>query len=67
MDLAHEKTSFSPIISEAIDRANGIYAAHTGELIVQGARGLPLFVGVMQFTIGARDRAPATDAAARAT
>ena len=52
MDLAQEKTSFSPIISEAMDRANGIYAPHNGELIVQGARGLPLFVGVMQATVG---------------
>ena len=51
MDLAQEKTSFSPIISEAMDRANGIYAADNGELIVQGARGLPLFVGVMQATV----------------
>jgi N-methylhydantoinase B len=53
MDLVQEKTSFSPIISEAMDRANGIYAAHNGELIVQGARGLPLFIGVMQATVGA--------------
>lgn len=51
MDLVQEKTSFSPIISEAMDRANGIYAAHNGELIVQGARGLPLFIGVMQATV----------------
>jgi N-methylhydantoinase B len=50
MDLAQEKTSFSPIISEAMDRANGIYAPDTGDLIVQGARGLPLFIGVMQAT-----------------
>ena len=50
-DLAQEKTSFSPIISEAMDRANGIYAAGTGDLIVQGARGLPLFIGVMQATV----------------
>ena len=63
MDLAQEKTSFSPIISEAMDRANGIYAAHNGELIVQGARGLPLFVGVMHSTVGhviARRCGPAT-------
>jgi len=51
MDLAQEKTSFSPIISEAMDRANGIYAPDSGELIVQGARGLPLFIGVMQATV----------------
>jgi len=24
MDLVHEKTSFSPVISEAFDRSNGI-------------------------------------------
>ena len=53
MDLAQEKTSFSPIISEAMDRANGIYAGGTGDLIVQGARGLPLFIGVMQETVRA--------------
>jgi len=63
MDLVQEKTSFSPIISEAMDRANGIYGPGTGELIVQGARGLPLFIGVMQATVGAviarcRDLAP---------
>ena len=27
MDLAHEKASFSPVISEALDRANGITIA----------------------------------------
>ena len=53
MDLTQEKTSFSPIISEAMDRANGIYAAGTGELVVQGNRGLPLFIGVMQATVKA--------------
>jgi len=53
MDLVQEKTSFSPIISEAMDRANGIYAPDSGELIVQGARGLPLFIGVMQATVAA--------------
>ncbi len=25
MDLVHEKTSFSPVISEGFDRSNGIY------------------------------------------
>lgn len=53
MDLTQEKTSFSPIISEAMDRANGIYAPGSGELIVQGSRGLPLFIGVMQATVRA--------------
>jgi N-methylhydantoinase B len=50
MDLVHEKASFSPVISEAFDRSNGIYHPTTGEVIAQGALGLPIFVGVMQFT-----------------
>jgi N-methylhydantoinase B len=50
MDLVHEKTSFSPVISEAYDRSNGIYGAKDGRLIAQGATGLPIFVGVMQET-----------------
>ena len=50
MDLVHEKTSFSPVISEAFDRSNGIYHPTTGEVIAQGELGLPIFVGVMQFT-----------------
>ncbi len=50
MDLVHEKTSFSPVISEAYDRSNGIYHRDTGEMISQGELGLPIFLGVMQFT-----------------
>ena len=49
MDLVHEKTSFSPVISEAYDRSNGIYHRDTGEMISQGELGLPIFLGVMQF------------------
>ncbi len=50
MDLVHEKTSFSPVISEAYDRSNGIYHRDNGEMISQGELGLPIFLGVMQFT-----------------
>ena len=49
MDLVHEKTSFSPVISEAYDRSNGIYHRDDGEMIAQGELGLPIFLGVMQF------------------
>ncbi len=49
MDLVHEKTSFSPVISEAYDRSNGIYGRKDGEMIAQGELGLPIFLGVMQF------------------
>ena len=50
MDLVHEKTSFSPVISEAFDRSNGIYNKDSGEIIAQGELGLPIFLGVMQST-----------------
>ena len=50
MDLVHEKAAFSPVISEAFDRSNGLYALGTGEVIAQGEMGLPIFVGVMQAT-----------------
>ena len=53
MDLVHEKTSFSPVISEAFDRSNGIYGRENGEMIAQGELGLPIFLGVMQFATGA--------------
>lgn len=48
MDLVHEKTSFSPVISEAYDRSNGIYGIQDGRMISQGETGLPIFLGVMQ-------------------
>ncbi|WP_226575616.1 hydantoinase B/oxoprolinase family protein [Acuticoccus sediminis] len=50
MDLVHEKTSFSPVISEGFDRSNGIYSREDGRMIAQGALGLPIFLGVMQET-----------------
>ena len=50
MDLAFVRSAFSPVISEALDRSDGIYHRDTGELIAQGELGLPVFVGTMQFT-----------------
>jgi N-methylhydantoinase B len=63
MDLAFVRSAFSPVISEALDRSNGIYHRDTGELIAQGELGLPVFVGTMQFSTQAvieraRDLAP---------
>ncbi len=49
MDLAFQRAAFSPVISEAMDRSDGIYDAGTGDLIAQGELGLPVFVGTMQF------------------
>ena len=50
MDLTYERAAFSPVISEAFDRSDGIYSKDNGEVIAQGELGLPIFVGVMQFT-----------------
>ena len=49
MDLAFVRAAFSPVISEALDRSDGIYHRDSGELIAQGDLGLPVFVGTMQF------------------
>ena len=49
MDLAFVRSAFSPVISEALDRSDGIYDKTNGELIAQGELGLPVFVGTMQF------------------
>lgn len=48
MDLAFVRAAFSPVISEALDRSDGLYEADTGDLIAQGDLGLPVFVGTMQ-------------------
>ena len=50
MDLTFSRAAFSPVIAEADDRSDGIYDAVDGSLIAQGARGLPVFVGTMQFS-----------------
>ncbi len=50
MDLAFVRAAFSPVISEALDRSDGIYAREDGALIAQGELGLPVFVGTMQFS-----------------
>jgi N-methylhydantoinase B len=50
MDLAFVRAAFSPVISEALDRSDGIYHRDSGDLIAQGELGLPVFVGTMQFS-----------------
>lgn len=50
MDLTFSRAAFSPVIAEADDRSDGIYSATDGSLIAQGSKGLPVFVGVMQFS-----------------
>lgn len=50
MDLSFSRAAFSPVIAEANDRSDGIYSAVDGSLIAQGSSGLPVFVGVMQYS-----------------
>ena len=50
MDLTFSRAAFSPVIAEANDRSDGIYSAVDGSLIAQGAGGLPVFVGTMQYS-----------------
>jgi N-methylhydantoinase B len=52
MDTAFSRAAFSPVIAEADDRADGIYARDDGRLISQGELGLPVFVGTMQASAG---------------
>jgi N-methylhydantoinase B len=53
MDVTLERTAFSPIISESTDRSCGMYSAVDGGVIAQGRSGLPIFVGIMQFSVEA--------------
>ncbi len=50
MDLAFQRSAFSPVIAEAMDRSDGIYHRDDGALIAQGEMGLPIFVGTMQYS-----------------
>ena len=49
MDATLVRSAFNPIIAEAHDCAHGLYDAETGETLVQGKNGLPVFVGTMAF------------------
>ena len=53
MDATLFRSAFNPIIAEAHDASHGLYHAETGETLVQGKSGLPIFVGVMAFAVKA--------------
>ena len=53
MDATLFRAAFNPIIAEAHDASHGIYHAQTGDTLVQGKSGLPIFVGVMAFAVQA--------------
>ena len=53
MDATLFRSAFNPIIAEAHDASHGIYDAESGDTLVQGKSGLPIFVGVMAFGVKA--------------
>ena len=53
MDATLFRSAFNPIIAEAHDASHGLYHAETGETLVQGKSGLPIFVGAMSFAVKA--------------
>lgn len=53
MDATLYRSAFNPIIAEARDACHGLYHAETGDTLVQGTKGLPIFVGAMAFAVRA--------------
>jgi len=53
MDATLFRAAFNPIIAEAHDASHGMYHAVSGDTLVQGKSGLPIFVGVMSFAVKA--------------
>jgi len=53
MDATLFRAAFNPIIAEAHDASHGIYDALTGDTLIQGKSGLPIFVGVMALGVKA--------------
>ena len=51
MDATLFRSAFNPIIAEAHDASHGLYDALSGETLVQGKQGLPVFVGAMSFAV----------------
>jgi len=51
MDAVLFRSAFNPIIAEAHDASHGLYHAESGETLIQGKSGLPIFVGAMSFAV----------------
>lgn len=56
MDATLYRSAFNPIIAEAHDACHGLYDAGSGDTLVQGKSGLPVFVGAMAFAVRAAAR-----------
>ena len=57
MDATLYRSAFNPIIAEAHDACHGIYDGISGDTLVQGKSGLPVFVGAMAFAVRAAAKA----------
>ena len=44
MDAIIVRAAFSPVISEQLDRASGVFHPRTGEVVAQGRLTLPIFM-----------------------
>ena len=51
MDATLFRSAFNPIIAEAHDASHGLYDRDTGDTLIQGKSGLPIFVGAMAFAV----------------
>ena len=51
MDATLYRSAFNPIIAEAHDACHGLYDAVSGDTLIQGKTGLPIFVGAMSFAV----------------
>ncbi len=56
MDATLYRSAFNPIIAEAHDACHGLYDGKSGDTLVQGKSGLPVFVGAMAFAVLAAAR-----------
>ncbi|MEZ5650106.1 MAG: hydantoinase B/oxoprolinase family protein [Burkholderiaceae bacterium] len=65
MDATLYRSAFNPIIAEAHDASHGLYDASTGDTLVQGKSGLPVFVGAMAFAVRAAIDAARADGGLR--
>ena len=57
MDATLYRSAFNPIIAEAHDACHGMYDPQTGDTLIQGKSGLPVFVGAMAFAVRTAMRA----------
>src|SRR6218665_1848061 len=59
MDATLYRSAFNPIIAEAHDACHRLPAASTGDPLVQGKSGMPVFVGAMALAVRATARVAA--------